>query len=165
MADVLPVWTGNGTDYTVRFTDAAGQERTWFARYNPQAQPGHGNWSIAGWWAWPDYWDVAWEGELLFLAGRRADAMDEFALLVVHNWMRPFGYVNGDVNRPIYGKGTALRERAFIVAEITGGGVCPTCRRVTRLDESGFIYRHGPHKAKCLGSRQNPADEPALVVS
>lgn len=161
----LPVWTGTGTDYTIRFTDDAGQERTWNARYNPQAQSGQRDWSIAGWWTWPDYWDDVWEGELLFLAGRRADAQDEFLLLVVHGWTRAHGYVDGDVNRPIYGKGKVRRERAFIVAELTGGGVCATCHRVMRLDDGGFLHRHGRHKAKCPGSHRSPADEPALEAS
>lgn len=161
----LPIWTGGDGDYTIRFTDHAGRDRTWFARFNPEAQPGQHDWSCRGWWAWPDYWDDVWERELLFLDGGLAEAKHEFLLLVVHGWMRPFGYVNGDTRRPIYGKETVRRERAFIVAELTGGGVCPTCRRVVRLDEGRFLHRHGPHKAKCPDSRRSPAEEPALEAS
>lgn len=163
--DDMPIWTGAGTDYAIRFTDHAGRERTWFARYNPQAQHGQRDWSVAGWWAWPERWDDVWERELVFLTGRRADAVDEFALLVVHGWMRPFGYVGGDTGRPIYGKGSVRRERAFIVAELTGCGVCSTCHRVMRLDEGGLLRRHGRHTARCPGSHRIPAEEPALVAS
>lgn len=160
-----PIWTRAGTDCTIRFTDHAGREHTWFARYNDRAQQGQREWSCRGWWAWPDHWDADGERELLFLAGARDDATDEFLLLVVHGWARPYGFVDGDANRPIYGKGDVRRERAFIVAEITAGGVCSTCHRVMRIDESGFLRRHGRHTATCPGSHRSPADEPTLGAS
>lgn len=52
-----------------------------------------------------------------WLASNIDDAKDEF-LLAWHGWRRPFGFVDGDSTRPIYGKGQQRRERAEVLAEI-----------------------------------------------
>jgi hypothetical protein len=66
----------------------------------------------------PKQWYVLDDGhEPWWLAANIADAKDEF-LLAWHGWKRPFGFVDGDVTRPVYGKGTIRRERAEILAEI-----------------------------------------------
>lgn len=53
----------------------------------------------------------------LWLAATIAEARDEF-LLMFHGWRRPFGFVDGDGTRPIYGKAQQRRERAELLAEI-----------------------------------------------
>ena len=63
-------------------------------------------------------WYILEDGhEPWWLAATIADAKDEF-LLAYHGWKRPFGFVDGDGTRPIYGKGQQRRERADILAEI-----------------------------------------------
>jgi len=63
-------------------------------------------------------WYVLDDGhEPWWLASTIADAKDEF-LLAWHGWRRPFGFVDGDGTRPIYGKNGKRRERAVILAEI-----------------------------------------------
>lgn len=63
-------------------------------------------------------WYVLEDGqEPWWLAANIADAKDEF-LLAFHGWRRPFGFVDGDSTRPIYGKGQQRRERAEVLAEI-----------------------------------------------
>jgi hypothetical protein len=63
------------------------------------------------------WWVIEDGQEPWLLAASIADAEDEF-LLAFHGWRRPFGFVDGDGTRPIYGKGQLRRERADILAEI-----------------------------------------------
>lgn len=66
----------------------------------------------------PKQWYVLENGHApWWLASNIDDAKDEF-LLAWHGWRRPFGFVDGDSTRPIYGKGQQRRERAEVLAEI-----------------------------------------------
>ncbi|NUP48991.1 MAG: hypothetical protein HOW97_17050 [Catenulispora sp.] len=66
----------------------------------------------------PKQWYVLDDGHApWWLASNIDDAKDEF-LLAWHGWRRPFGFVDGDGMRPIYGKDGKRCERAVILAEI-----------------------------------------------
>ena len=108
-----PVWTRvDPWEWSVAVTRASGVEVTYrvvkdnFSRDESRRQRGRREW-----WALQDGHEPWW------LARRIDDAKDEF-LLAWHGWTRPFGFVDGDATRPIYGKGSKRRERAVVLAEI-----------------------------------------------
>lgn len=154
-----PEWIPNGRiarpDYLVRFADVDGRRHDWHVRFD-----GTGRRNMA-WHAWPDFPDPDRWDKPVRLARRIGDAMDEFLLLVVHGWVRGFGYADGDGNRPIYGKGDERRERRFVVAGITGRSVCPHCPKSPQVRTDGMLTAHNrPHSLdRCPGSRGEPATE------
>jgi hypothetical protein len=102
-----PVWTRVDLwEWSVTSVTASGAEVTRRVR-KYQSHFGKGG----GWYVLEDGQRPWW------LANRIDDAKDEF-LLAFHGWKRPFGFVDGDGTRPIYGKGQQRRERAELLAEI-----------------------------------------------
>jgi hypothetical protein len=155
-----PEWIPNGRtarpDYLVRFTDTDGRRHDWHARYDNF--DGTGRRRNMAWHTWPDIRD---EEDPIWLGWRIGDAKDEFLLLIVHGWSRPFGFVNGDTSRPIYGKGDVRCERKFIVAELTGHGVCPRCSKTPQVRTDGMLGAHNRPRSldRCSGSHGEPASE------
>ena len=102
-----PTWTRvDPWEWTVTVTLASGTERTRRVRKTRFADR-----SRKAWFVLDDGHEPWW------LAANLADAKDEF-LLAWHGWTRPFGFVDGDATRPIYGKRGLRRERAVILVEI-----------------------------------------------
>lgn len=102
-----PVWTRvDPWEWTVTVTPASGNERTHRVRKTRFKDRGRKEWFVL------DDGHEPW-----WLAANITDAKDEF-LLAWHGWTRPFGFVDGDATRPIYGKREQRRERAVILAEI-----------------------------------------------
>lgn len=102
-----PTWTRvNRWEWSVTTTNASGTEHTRRVRKTRFADRGR-----LAWYVLEDGHQPWW------LAANIADAKDEF-LLAWHGWKRPFGFVDGDSTRPIYGKRGQRRERAVILAEI-----------------------------------------------
>lgn len=108
-----PRWTRvNAWEWLVTTIKASGNVQTYrvvkdnFSRNSNRRQRGHREW-----------WVIQDGHEPWWLARRIDDAKDEF-LLAFHGWRRPFGFVDGDGTRPIYGKGQQRRERAEVLAEI-----------------------------------------------
>jgi hypothetical protein len=155
-----PEWIPNGhtarPDYLVRFTDTDGRRHDWHARYDNFS--GIGRRRNMAWHAWPDIPDGE---DPVWLGWRINDAKDEFLLLVVHGWTRPFGFVDGDTGRPIYGKGDVRRERKFILAELTGRSVCPRCHKTPHVRVDGTLNAHHRPRSldRCPGSHGKPAVE------
>lgn len=102
-----PVWTRvDPWEWSVTVTRASGAEVIHRVRKTRFADRGRLEWHVV------DDGHEPW-----WLASNLADAKDEF-LLAWHGWKRPFGFVDGDSARPIYGKRDLRRERAVILAEI-----------------------------------------------
>lgn len=102
-----PVWTRvDPWEWSVTVTRASGAEVTRRVRKTRFKDRGRLEWHVL------DDGHEPW-----WLASNIADAKDEF-LLAWHGWKRPFGFVDGDVTRPIYGKREQRRERAVILVEI-----------------------------------------------
>jgi hypothetical protein len=102
-----PVWTRvDSWEWSVTVTPASGTERTHRVRKTRFKERGRKEWFVL------DDGHEPW-----WLAATIGDAKDEF-LLAWHGWKRPFGFVDGDGTRPIYGKRGLRRERAVILAEI-----------------------------------------------
>jgi len=105
-----PIWTRvDRWEWSVTVTPASGTERT--HRVCKTAFTDRGRRGRLQWYVLDDGHDPWW------LASNIDDAKDEF-LLAWHGWKRPFGFVDGDGTRPIYGKNGMRRERAVILAEI-----------------------------------------------
>lgn len=102
-----PVWTRvDPWEWSVTVTLASGTERTRRVCKTRFTDRGRKAWFLL------DDGHQPW-----WLASNIADARDEF-LLAWHGWTRPFGFVDDDGTRPIYGKRGLRRERAVILAEI-----------------------------------------------
>lgn len=102
-----PVWTRvDPWEWAVTVTRDSGTEQTRRVRKTRFTDRGR-----LAWYVLEDGHQPWW------LAANIADAKDEF-LLAWHGWTRPFGFVDGDSTRPIYGKRGQRRERAAILAEI-----------------------------------------------
>lgn len=158
--DWIQVWSGRHGEYLARYTDADGRRHDWHVCKDRLG--GRGERSPLGWYAWPEIPDrKRWDGPL-FLDSRLADARDEFLLLVVHGWGRPFGYADGDGCRPIYAKDGIRRERAHILAELTGDRICRGCSRPRKTRADGTIVAHiAPDTLdRCRGTHGEPAAEP-----
>lgn len=109
-----PVWIRvDAWEWYVTSITASGNEVTRRVVKNNFSRDDRGRMSRGRrqWWVVEDGQEPWW------LAANIADAKDEF-LLAFHGWRRPFGFVNGDGTRPIYGKGQQRRERAEVLAEI-----------------------------------------------
>ena len=157
----IAVWAGRH-GYLVRFTDTEGRRHDWNVQFDNC--DGTSRRRQMAWHAWPDIPDPDEWDKPLWLSRSIATARDEFLLVVVHGWRRGFGYADGDSARPIYGKPGARRERRFIVAELTGRGVCPRCPKLPRLLKNGTLNAHHEPRssARCLGTHKPPAAETPL---
>lgn len=172
----IRVWNGGPYwDYLARFTDTDGRRHDWNIRFDNF--DGDGRRSHMAWHAWPEIPDPDLWDRPVHLSGGIREAQDEFLIRIVHGWQPGFGYAEYNTNRPIYGKDGVRRERAFILAELTGRGVCPQCWRVVGVGPGGStngsfgvsvkadaLHRHGPHKGRCPGSFGAPAKETVLEV-
>ena len=156
----ITVWSGRHAEFLVRFTDDTGRRHDWHVGRGRFGR--HGERSPLGWYAWPEIPDRIQWGEPTFLHTRLPDAREELLLLVVHHWRRPFGYADGDASRPIYAKGIDRRERAFIVAELTGRAICAGCGRAHKLRTDQTVLAHKKPRStnRCAGALQSPAVEP-----
>lgn len=165
MADAtanVPEWiaTWNGKPgYLIRFTDAEGRRHDWNAAFDDF--DGTGRRRNMAWHAWPDIPDPDRRDQPVFLHRRIGDAKDEFLLRIVHGWQAAFGYVDHDSARPIYGKPGARRERRFILAELTGYGVCPRCTKNPHVRVDGTLNAHNRPRSvdRCVGTHRAPAEE------
>ncbi len=160
----MPAWTMDRRGYhgyAITFIGDDGCEQAWHAWLVPKAGPGNTWWSSRGWYCLSETADP--DNEPLYLGRTLPYAHDEFLLMIVHGWTRPYGFVDGQAGRPIYGHpGGVRRERAFIIAELTGRGVCRNCHCITGLREDATIRRHGSLTTACPGTKQAPAIEPEL---
>ena len=162
-----PEWIPNGRtarpDYLVRFTDVDGRRHDWHVRWDNF--DGTGRRRHMAWHAWPDIPDPdRWGDRPVWLSRSIVTAREEFLLVVVHGWQRGFGYAEDDGHRPVYGKDGARRERKFILAELTGRGVCPRCCKSVHVRTDGALNAHNRPRSldRCDGSHQAPAVETLL---
>lgn len=157
----IAVWHGRHA-YLVRFADAEGRRHDWHVQFDNF--DGTGRRRHMAWHAWPDVPDPDRWDKPVFLHRRLADAQEEFWIRIVHGWQSCFGYAEHDSARPIYGRPGERRERRFILAELTGRGVCPRCPKTPHLRTDGTLNAHRPPRSldRCPGTHGAPAVETPL---
>jgi hypothetical protein len=159
----LPEWIPNGRiarpDYLVRFADADGRRHDWHVRYDNF--DGTGRRRHMAWHAWPDLPDPDLSDRPVWLSRGIVTAREEFLVRIVHGWQKGYGYAEGEGHRPIYGKDGVRRERKFVVAELTGRGVCPRCWKTPHIRANGTLNAHNRPRSldRCSGSHGEPAAE------
>ena len=157
MPEWINTWPARRPDYLVRFIDTDGRQHDWHVKYDNF--DGTGRRRHMAWHAWPDIPDPDRWDKPLWLSRSIVTARDEFLLVVVHGWHRGFGYADHESHRPIYGKDGTRRERTFILAELTGRGVCPRCSKSVHVRTDGTLNAHNRPRSldRCSGSHQAPA--------
>lgn len=163
---IAPEWipAQDGRQFAVSFTDADGRQHDWHVFLD--SFDGTGRRRNVAWHAWPDVpdWD-RWDRPVL-LHRRLAGAKDEFLVRIVHGWQPGYGFAEGEGFRPIYGRGGQRRERRFIVAELTGRGICPRCGKSVHVRVDGGLNAHNRPRSldRCSGSHKPPAVEPTTFA-
>lgn len=161
----IPVWHGLPKTYLVRFLDAGGRKHDWTVQWNNF--DGTGRRRNMAYYAWPDIPDPdRWDKPVL-LHRSIGGAKDEFLVRIVHGWQPGYGFAEGEGFRPIYGKGLWRRERRFIVAGLTGRGVCPQCPKMVHVRVDGTLNAHNRPRSleRCAGTHERPEKEFVTVAS
>jgi len=159
---LVPEWipTQDGRQYEVSFTDADGRQHDWHVFLDNF--DGTGRRRNMAWHAWPNVpdWD-RWDRPV-WLHRRIGDARDEFLVRIVHGWQRGYGFADGGAGDAIYGRDGIRRERRFIVAELTGRGICARCGKSVHVRVDGTLNAHRRPRSldRCGGTHQEPAVEP-----
>jgi hypothetical protein len=159
----IPVWHGRH-EYLVRFADAENRNHDWHVAFDNF--DGTGRRKHMAWHAWPDIPEPDVWDKPVWLSRRIGEAKNEFLVRVVHSWQPGYGFAEDGAGDAVYGKGGRRRERRFIVAELTGRGICARCGKSMTLWGDGCIRAHNRPRGldRCAGSHQAPAVEPTTFA-